>query len=135
MAAQTQDRNAASRAGVDFNDPVAAGAVIYGGALVVLNASGYATPGSIATGLRARGVASGAVDNSGGLDGDANVDVRKGVFAFENDGVDPVSGADVENTVYITDDQTISKTDGTGTKSAAGKLVGFVNGVPWVQVG
>lgn len=130
MTALTKDRNTASRAGVDFVDSLAEGATIYTGALVCLE-YGQATPGRTATGLRARGVAQETVVQ-GAL---PYVKTRKGIFSFENDAADPVYGEDVESTVYITDDQTISATDGTGTKSAAGKLVALIDGVPWVQIG
>ncbi len=44
MAALTNDRNTESRPGAVFNDPVAAGARIFAGSLVVLDAEGHLAP-------------------------------------------------------------------------------------------
>jgi hypothetical protein len=49
--------------------------------------------------------------------------VRCGIFKYENSGSDAVAAADCGNTVYMEDDNTIAKTDATGTLSAAGILV------------
>lgn len=134
MGALTGDRAVREREGKKFVDPVAADAVIFGGALVVLDAAGFAEPASTAVGLLARGIAQEAVDNTGGSNGDAVVEVKKGVFPFLNEGGDPVALADVESVVYIVDDQTIAKTDGSSSRSVAGKLVAFENDIPWVEI-
>ncbi len=133
MVALTQDRPTPERAGVDQADPVAAGAVIYAGALVALNATGYAVPGATATGLVARGVAQEAVDNSAGADGAVSVASKRGVFRFANDG--SVGRADIGATAYIVDDQTVANNDATGTRSAAGKIIDVDSVGVWVQVG
>ena len=66
--ALTSDRHTTRRDGVENTDPVAADTTIHAGALVVLDASGNAEPGSAATGLTARGVAAAkARDKAAGL--------------------------------------------------------------------
>ncbi|MEM7667517.1 MAG: hypothetical protein AAF317_00005, partial [Pseudomonadota bacterium] len=62
----------------DFGRLVAAGAVIHQGAMVVLDA-GIAEPGKVGTGLKADGIAMKSADNSGGADGDVNVETRRGM--------------------------------------------------------
>ena len=133
MTALTEDRNTPYMDGELLSLPVAAGAVIHAGALVVANASGYVEPGATATGLAALGRAEEAVDNSGGGDGAATVRVRrKKAFRFENDG--SIAQAALGRTCYIVDDQTVAATDGTGTRSAAGKVVDVDADGVWVEI-
>ena len=114
--------------------PVAAAAVIGAGKIVVANATGYAAPGSTATTLTYLGRADEAVDNTGGADGDINILVRrKKAFKFKNEATDLVVQADLGKTCYIVDDETVAKTDGTSTCSAAGKVVGIDSDGVWVE--
>lgn len=131
MPALTQDRNTPQRFGDTFNHSVAASSVIFAGSIVVLNAAGDAVAASTATGLKTVGRAEQYVDNSGGAAGDKAVDVRKGTFRFENDG--SIDRTDIEGTAYIVDDQTVANTDGTGTRSAAGKIVDVDADGVWVK--
>lgn len=136
MTALAKDRMIKQKGNTHHNDPVAADTVIYTGALVVLDASGNAAPGSTATGLIARGVCKEAADNAGGSAGDIRVDTQKGVFNFKNSAsTDACSRATIGDNVYIVDDQTVAKTDGTGTRSVAGKCVDFDDDGVWVEVG
>jgi hypothetical protein len=113
--------------------PVAAGAVVHLGALVVLN-GGYLEPGSEAVGLIAAGRAQQAADNTGGADGDLQVEVRRGVFLWENSaGADEIVQADVGLDAYIVDDQTVAKTDGGGTRSVAGRIMAVDAEGVWVE--
>jgi hypothetical protein len=113
--------------------PVAAGAVIHPGALVVLR-GGYLEPGSEAAGLIAAGRAQQAADNSAGADGDLQVEVRRGVALWENSaGADEITQADVGSDCYIVDDQTVAKTDGTGTRSVAGRIMAVDTEGVWVE--
>ncbi|MEJ2183387.1 MAG: hypothetical protein P8Y66_07670 [Nitrospirota bacterium] len=123
MAALTEDRNTPRREGRVLSLPVAGGETIYAGALVALNAGGYAAPGATATGLRGLGRAEARADNSSGADSALSVDVQKGVFRFANDGADPVGRADIGTDCYIVDDQTVARTDGAGTRSVAGRVM------------
>lgn len=137
MTALAADRNTASRHGLQYVDPVAAGAKIYAGALVVLDASGNAKPGATATGLTARGVAQERIDNTTGAAGDQMLKSEPGLFALATDG--SLTRANLGKTVYIVDDQTVAATDGTGTRSAAGTLKDLegsgASAIAWVQVG
>lgn len=132
MTGLTKDRITPYREGTLYSDPVAAGAVIYAGALVVLNASRDAAPGSTATGLIARGAAQEHVDSTGGLAGEKRITSRAGVFRFANDGT--ITRADIGATAYIVDDQTVADNDATGTRSAAGPIVDVDGDRVWVSV-
>ena len=134
MTALTTDRNTPRREGEVYVYGVAAGAKIYAGALVALDATGYATPGATATTLTAAGRAQEQIDNAGGADGDVNVRVRKGVFRFANESGDQVTIADVGANCFMVDDQTVAKTDGTSTRSVAGVVAEVDSLGVWVRI-
>lgn len=132
--ALTADRDTPERAGVDFSFPVAAATKIYAGALVALNAAGDAVPGATATTLTAVGRADEQVDNTGAA-GDKVVAVRKGVFRFGNSAAgDAITKAEIGADAYIVDDETVAGTDGTGTRSVAGKIVDVDADGVWVEI-
>lgn len=112
--------------------PVAA-VKIYAGGLVAANATGYATPGAVSTALTYIGRAEETVDNSLGAPGDKTVSVRRGkAFKFANSGADAVTQAEFGQLCYIVDDATVAKTNGNGTRSPAGIVVGVESDGVWV---
>jgi hypothetical protein len=130
------ERATKERDGVTFNRKIAANVKIFQGGLVALTAAGYLTPGAAATTLIADGIALDTVDNTGGAAGDKSVEVKKGVFQFKNSAAgDAISIAELGDDCYIVDDQTVAKTDGTGTRSKAGKIVDLDAQGVWVRVG
>ncbi|MBN57794.1 MAG: hypothetical protein CMI04_08860 [Oceanospirillaceae bacterium] len=132
--ALTQDRNTPSRAGDLISVPMAAGATIYAGAMVVANASGFAAPGTTATGLTYLGRAESAENNIDGSDGDIVMQVRRGcAFQFKNDGSDPVTQASLGKACYIVDDETVAATNGSSTRSAAGTVIAVGADGVWVE--
>jgi len=133
MTALAQDRKTPTREGKIISNPVAGSTICYGGGIAVANATGYAEPGTTATGKTALGRFNQRVDNSAGADGALNVEIERGVFEFANSGTDAVTQAEVGKTIYIEDDQTVCKT-ATG-KSAAGKCVGIDSDGVWVEIG
>jgi len=121
--ALTTDRNTPRRDGTELSLGLAATTKIYGGSIVCRNAAGAAVPGSTATTLKALGMAMQQVDNSAGLAGAKRVQIRKGTFRFANSSAgDLITAADIGNDCYIVDDQTVAKTNGTNTRSVAGKV-------------
>lgn len=99
--------------------PVAATYIIYAGALVMLNSSGYARPGATATGMIAVGKATQYVDNTDGAAGDENVEVALGCFSFKNSSsTDEIATDDYGKLCYIVDDQTVALTDGSTAGTA-----------------
>lgn len=134
--ALTADRNTPKSDAELIEVPVAAGAKIYAGSIVVANASGYAAPGSTATGLTYLGRAEEQVDNTGGANGAKTVLVaRKQAFRFANSATDAVTQASLGKACYIEDDETVAATNGTGTgtRSAAGIVVGIDSDGVWVE--
>ena len=132
MTALAADRNTPRRDGVQFEFAVATNVKIYAGAIVMKNATGYATKGATATGQKALGIAEELADNTGGADGAIKVKVRRGVFKFANDGT--IAIADIGATAYIVDDQTVADNDGTGTRSALGTIRDVEADGAWVEI-
>jgi len=134
MTALTADRNTPRRDDEFYSRPVAVATEIFAGSLVVLNAAGNAVPASTATGLVADGRAEEHVNNAGSA-GDMAVKVRKGVFRFANsaDG-DEITIAEIGDTCYIVDDQTVAKTDDSSSRSAAGTVTDVDASGVWVRI-
>lgn len=132
--ALTADRNTPLKYAEIIGVPQATNTKIYAGALVAANATGYATPGAVATTLTYLGRAEEASDNTGGANGAKTVLVRrKQAFKFKNHAADLVTLAELGKTCYIVDDETVAKTNGTSTRSAAGKVVGIDTDGVWVE--
>ncbi|WP_353429495.1 hypothetical protein [Paracoccus denitrificans] len=91
-----------------FRDPVAAATRIFSGALVGLNATGFAIPAA-PTAVRVRGVALAEADNQLGAAGDGFVDTDRGPFLFANDG--SINRTSIGDTVYVVDDNTVGADD------------------------
>ena len=127
MAALTQGRNTPEIAGGALLVlPVAADTKIFEGALVAVDATGYAAPASKAENLRAAGRAEEYADNTGGAAGAISVLVKRGVFVWDNDtGDNKVAAKDVLADCYIVDDHTVTAL-ATGS-SVAGKVIGVTD--------
>jgi hypothetical protein len=128
----SKDRATPRRVNVDNYDPIAAGAVIFAGAILMLNTAGDAVAGSTSTNLKPRGVAQAHVDNASGGAGAQSVSSMKGSFRFKNDG--SVTRADIGATSYVVDDETVAKTDGTSTRSALGNIIDVDASGVWVDI-
>lgn len=134
MTALTQDRQTPRRASHEFVFPVAAATKIYGGSLVCLNATGYATKGATSTTLKCVGMADGMADNSAGANGDIRVKVKRGCYKFANSAsTDQITLADVGASAYIVDDQTVAKTSGSSTRSIAGTIRDVEADGVWIE--
>ena len=128
------DRNTAMQYGELISVPVAANAKMFAGGIACANATGFGTPGATATTLTFLGRTEGFVDNAGGADGAKTVLVRrKNAFKWKNYASDPITQADLFKTAYIVDDETVAKTNGTNTRSAAGKIVGIDSDGVWIE--
>ena len=133
MAALTNERNTKRRPGSLRTVPVAAGVKIFNGALVVVDATGYGRPGRVSTTDKALGRATETVDNTAGAAGDLAVTVETGVFAYGNSAAaDLVARKDIGANAYIVDDQTVALTDGTATRSVAGKIFDVDSDGVWI---
>lgn len=134
MTALTQDRNTPRSEGGIRRGAVAAATLIYAGAMVMRNASGYLVEGQTATGLVGAGVAMERVDNSTGAAGELACDYRPGTFRFGNSAAaDEITIADIGSVAFAVDDQTVAKTDGTATRSPAGIIDAVDERGVWVR--
>jgi hypothetical protein len=116
----SQDRNTPRSEG-DVKSIGAAAQLIYAGAIVCRNSSGYAAKGATATGMVGIGRAEERVDNSGGNAGDLKIRVRPGVYRYLNStSTDAITITEIGKPCYVVDDEKVAKTDGTGTRSIAG---------------
>lgn len=132
--ALTADRNTPVKDGELVAVPMAAGAVAFAGGLAVADANGYAAPGSAAVGLTYLGRFEEARSNAAGQNGSDVVLVRrKKAFKFNNSGSDPVTQASMGQACYIEDDETVAATDGAGSLSAAGIVIGVESDGVWVE--
>lgn len=118
---------------------VKAATTIEAGDGVCLDATGFAVPAAVATGLVTYGVALEEHDNSDGANGDIRVDAHSGkrAFPFANSAdADEITSADRGATVYWAGAQQVALTNGTNTRSAAGKVFEVDDaGVVWVTFG
>lgn len=89
--------------------PVKGATTIYQGAIVALDANGYAIPGKKAGGLTAAGRAEESVENSG-ADGAATIRVARGVFVWGNTATaaNKLTAAHLLKPCYMEDDQTVT---------------------------
>lgn len=122
MAALTAPRNTwyqRTRLGDTLRIPMAAGAVIFQGGIVCVNATGYAVAAADTADYKTAGVAvedpqnpaRSTYDNSAGGNGDMHVVVKRGRFRFPL--LSPVTGltpaqAMLFAIVYVADDQSVS---------------------------
>jgi len=122
--ALSADRRTEYKEGVDRVYPVAANAVIYAGAMVCLDANGYAVPAADTANYKFAGVARGAVDNTGGSNGDKDIVVRwPGVFRFK---ASSITQAMVGKIMYVVDDETFDDSAG-NNGIVCGRLVEYVS--------
>ncbi len=132
MTALTQDRNTPWREGDDFVYPVKGSTKVFGGSQAAVDANGLAVPAADTAGLTVVGIAQEYVDNSAGADSAKTVRVRRGVFQVNSASL---TAADVGKPVYVSDDQTVSKS-ATTNKVAAGILEAIDGATKaWVRYG
>jgi len=137
MAAATQDRNTRQRAGHSRSFPLAATTKLWAGIIVCINASGLLVAGATSTTLKSVGVTNATVDNSAGAASAISGEVHTGVWGpFGNSAsTDQITLAEVGDDCYIVDDQTVAKTDGSASRSVAGKIFYVTTEGVWVDFG
>ncbi|HDR9026867.1 hypothetical protein NUV26_21220 [Burkholderia pseudomultivorans] len=134
MTATNQDRNTPYNDAEIIGVPVKGATVIRAGVIVCANASGLAIEGATATTLTYLGRAEQYVDNSAGADGAKLILVRRQkMFKWENFPTDAVTQAQLGKVCYVADNQTVAATDGAGTRSKAGVVMGVDADGVWVQ--
>lgn len=129
-----EDRNTKMKDAELVPVPVAANAVGYAGGIVMADANGYGVKGQTALNLTYLGRSEEPFDNTGGANGDVTILVRRGkAFYYANSGSDPVTQAGLGKVCYVEDDETVAATDGVGTRSAGGVVVGLDSYGVWVE--
>lgn len=111
--------------------PVKADAVINEATLVALDANGFASEAVKGAGITVIGRSEQYIDNSGEVDGAVTINVKRGVFVWNNDAADPVEEKDIMKQCYILDSKTVTMTS--EANSAAGKVIGLEDGYVKVE--
>ena len=132
MAALAADYEIHEKEGNVIEMPVVASDIIYKGAMVKINAAGYAEPMAAEAGAFMAGIALEQQDNSSGSAGDLDVLIRtEGVFLMTSAGL---AQADVGSLVYASDDQTVSTVQG-ANEIQVGRIVKYVSATQaWVKI-
>ena len=134
MAALTAPRKTLARTGEIREPGVKAGARIFQGAMAGVDANGLAVPMSAATTLKCLGRAEETADNAGGGDNAVRCRIAAGYFCWANSSAgDALTRADIGATAYAVDDQTVAKTNGTNTRSAAGVVFDVTSEGVWIK--
>ncbi len=134
MAATTKARNTPQKIGPLRDIPIAANTRINQGAMVAINAAGYAVPAAATAANVTIGRCDETADNTGGAAGAINVRTRRGIFQFGNSAAgDLIARTEIGKTVYVVDDQTVAKTDNAAARPAAGKCFDVDAQGVWVE--
>ena len=118
--------------------PIAASTVCWEGGMVALSGTGsaaVAVPASANSALKVVGVCDATTDNRLGSAGALAVPTRVGTFLMNNSATDPLAIGDIGSACYAADDNTVSKTNGSGTQPQAGAVfdIDAPTGNVWVK--
>lgn len=135
MTALAGDRNTKRRLSAYRSLPVAASVLIYEGALVSLDSSGYARPARVSTSDQVLGRAMARANNASGSAAAINVEVEQGEYAVYGNsaGADAISRDDIGLSCYVVDDQTVALTDAGGTRGRAGRIHDVTTEGVWID--
>lgn len=135
MTALSADRNTPRADGAIERHPVKGGTRIFAGALVCLDAAGWAVPGATSATLVTLGRAEASVDARDAANGGVGVDIRRGTFRWSNGAAgDAVTRADIGKPAYVVDDQTVARVNpGGNTRSVAGIIRNVDAQGVWVE--
>lgn len=133
MTPLSADRNTPRRERTTRHVPVAAGAKLYAGAMVAINATGFLAPVTAATTLKAAARNAKFVDNTSGADGAVVAEQELGTFRWNNSAAaDLITRADIGSDAYGVDDQTVAKTNGGSTRSVVGRIADVDDQGVWI---
>jgi hypothetical protein len=120
--------------GVETPIPVVNADIIYAGALVSVNAAGYAVPGADSAGQIFMGVAQERRDNTSGNAGDLSVNVRRrGLFKMTLGTA--ITQANLGDNVFLVDDQTVDVTAQVAQKIFCGIIAAYIDTThAWVDI-
>ena len=130
------DRNTARKDGIEIGLPVAASTEIEAGHMVAVTSAGYAVPVGDTPGHVVMGVAQENIDNLTGANGDLTVVIRrKNAFKLGNSGTAALAQANVGNTAYVEDSETLTTVAGATNDIAAGTILAVESDGVWVEIG
>lgn len=134
MTVLAADKKVEYTQGQELGFPVINADIIYAGALVAVNAAGYALPGSDTAGQIFQGVAMNAQDNSAGDAGDKTVTLlRRGLFKMTLGTA--ITQANVGDNVFLVDDQTVDVTAQVTNKIFVGIIASYIDSThAWVDI-
>lgn len=132
MTGTTEGRNTKRRNADQVSLLVDTGVTVYAGTMIaLLLATGEAVSGGAASSGNVIGVAEDTVTG----DGVERVTARFGCFQFANSATtDEITAADIGGIAYVVDNQTVAKTDGSGTRKIAGAIVDVDAAGVWVEI-
>lgn len=134
MANLTLDRSTPHRASLLRQFPVKAGAKLFKGAIVAIDATGLAQRGSATAALRTVGRCEAQIDNTAGADGALTVSAALGTFRYANStAADLIALKDVGASCYVVDDQTVALTSNGGARPIAGTIFDVDATGVWVR--
>ena len=128
--ALSADRNTPMRSGDLFEGPMAASAECFAGALLVRDSSGNVKPATAAASLIPVGRCEEYALESTGVAAASNVKYRAGVFKWKNSATNTLTKANIGDTVYIEDDETVGSS--ASSTSPAGIMVDIESDGVWV---
>ena len=134
MTVLAADKKTEYTQGQELGFPVINADIIYAGALVSVNAAGYALPGSDTAGQIFQGVAMDHQDNSSGAAGEKTVTLlRRGLFKMTLGTA--ISQANVGDNVFLVDDQTVDVTAQVTNKIFVGIIASYIDSIhAWVDI-
>lgn len=115
--ASTSDRDTLRRDGAGVVLPVAAGARLFAGRMVGINAGGFAVAGDSTAAVAIVGIAQERIDNRDGADGEQSIDVRRGTFLLKP-GAAGITRAAYGKPVKAVDDESVALIDAGGGVAA-----------------
>lgn len=133
MTALTAPRLTPRRDRTTRHVPIGAGVKIFAGAQAGINAAGFLVPVTAVATLKAIARAAQTFDNLSGGNGAFMAETELGTFRYENSAsTDLITRADIGSDAFGVDDQTVAKTNGSGTRSAVGKIFDVDDQGVWV---
>ena len=131
--ALTADRTSPARTG-ELVAPLQGSNIVYGGSIVAVGTDGLALPAANVAGLKVIGRAEAFSDNTGAnYLATRTVQVRRGIFQWDNGATNNLTRANISDPVYAIDDQTVGRTNEATNAVVAGRIVDVDASGIWVD--
>lgn len=127
MTKATSAINTEYRDGILFPVSLAAAAIVLQGTFAVVGPDGLAISSAAVGGddQTCIGIWENDAENTPESGQEYGIVRRNKHVLVSNSSADPVTQAELGKQIYIEDNQTVAKTDGAGTRSVAGRFMGF----------